>query len=101
MSLKLNVGICKKIAQPDFGSLGASCHVEVELDPSLIFNDVAGVSYSRSSKRIRPVAKPSTTSLPEGKQRPANKCPTVRRTRRRRNWFNQRDEWPTCYAETD
>ena len=42
MSLKLNVGICKKIAQPDFRSLGACCSVEVALDPSLIFNDVAG-----------------------------------------------------------
>ena len=40
MALKLNVGISKKIGQPNFGSLGASCHVEVELDPSLIFNDV-------------------------------------------------------------
>ncbi len=42
MSLKLNVGICKKISQPDFGSLSATCSVEVALDPSLIFNDVAG-----------------------------------------------------------
>jgi hypothetical protein len=39
MPLKLNVGICKKIGQPDYGSLGASCNVEVELDSSLLFED--------------------------------------------------------------
>ena len=42
MSLTLNVGICKRIAQPDLGSLGALCSVEVALDPSLIFDAVAG-----------------------------------------------------------
>ncbi len=39
MPLKLNVGISKKVGQPDYGSLGASCHVEVELDSSLLFDD--------------------------------------------------------------
>jgi len=42
MPLKLNVGISKKVGQPDYGSLGASCFVEVELDQSLIFDDLEG-----------------------------------------------------------
>jgi hypothetical protein len=42
MPLKLNVGISKKVGQPDYGSLGASCYVEVELDQSLIFDNLEG-----------------------------------------------------------
>jgi len=42
MPLKLNVGLSKKIGLPDFGSLGASCHVEVELDGALLRSDLDG-----------------------------------------------------------
>ena len=40
MPLKLNLGVSKKVGLPDYGSLGASCHVEVELDGSLVFDDL-------------------------------------------------------------
>ena len=42
MPLTVNVGLSKKIGQPDYGSLGASCHVEVELDSSLVYSDLDG-----------------------------------------------------------
>ena len=32
MPLKLNVGVSRKVGLPDYGSVGASCNVEVELD---------------------------------------------------------------------
>ena len=40
--LKLNVGISKKIGLPDYGSLGTTCNVEVEVDGRLIFDDLDG-----------------------------------------------------------
>jgi hypothetical protein len=36
MPLKLNVGASRKIGEPNYGSRGASVHVEVELDAALI-----------------------------------------------------------------
>jgi len=38
--MKATVGICKKIGQPDYGSLGATCHVEFDLDQALIAHDL-------------------------------------------------------------
>ena len=43
MPLKLNVGFSKKIGQPDYGSIGASCNIEVELDQHLLFHDLDGL----------------------------------------------------------
>ena len=36
MPLRLQVGLQQKVGLPDYGSLGASCHVELELDGQLI-----------------------------------------------------------------
>ncbi len=42
MPLTLNVGVSKKLGLPDYGSIGATCNVAVELDQSLIFGDLDG-----------------------------------------------------------
>src|ERR1700723_1435648 len=39
MPLTVNVGYSQKLGRPDFGSVGASCHVECELDGQLAFDD--------------------------------------------------------------
>lgn len=36
MAFKINVGLSRKIGQPNFGSLGASCHIDLEIDPQAI-----------------------------------------------------------------
>jgi hypothetical protein len=40
LSLKLNVGVSRKAGLPDFGSVGASCNLEVELDAGLLERDL-------------------------------------------------------------
>ena len=39
MPLKLSVGVSRKVGQPGYGSLGASCGVEVELESALLRDD--------------------------------------------------------------
>ena len=48
MPLTLNVGLSKKKGLPDYGSIGASCSVTVELDGSLL-DDMEGLQR-RASK---------------------------------------------------
>ena len=40
MALKLNVGVSRKVGLPDYGSVGASCNIELELDAGLIDRDL-------------------------------------------------------------
>ncbi len=40
MPMKVSIGLSKKVGLPDYGSLGASCNVEVELDGALLQTDV-------------------------------------------------------------
>lgn len=49
MPLKLNVSVSKKIGQPDFGSLGASCAVEIEL-PCNIIDDLE--AFHRQARNV-------------------------------------------------
>ena len=40
MPLVLNVGLSKKLGLPDYGSVGATCNVTVELEGTLLQNDL-------------------------------------------------------------
>ena len=39
MSLKLNVGVSRKVGLPKYGSVGASCSLELEIDSTLLDRD--------------------------------------------------------------
>ena len=39
MPTKVSIGLSKKAGLPDFGSIGASCHVELELDGQILDGD--------------------------------------------------------------
>ena len=40
MAMKLSIGFQKKLGQPDYGSVGATCHVEFEIEPTLLHNNL-------------------------------------------------------------
>ena len=40
MALKLNVGVSRKVGQPDYGSAGASCNLELEVEVGLLDRDL-------------------------------------------------------------
>ncbi len=42
MPMKLNVGVSRKVGMPDYGSVGASCNLEMELDSGLLEKDLDG-----------------------------------------------------------
>lgn len=58
MPLRLSAGISKKMGLPNYGSLGATCHVEVELDAGLLADDLDGLhrhvrnAYSACSRAV-------------------------------------------------
>jgi len=38
MTIKINVGVNKKIGLPDYGSAGSHCNIEIEVDNSVLHN---------------------------------------------------------------
>lgn len=39
MPMRANIGLSRKVGQPDYGSLGASCHLDIELDGAVLQQD--------------------------------------------------------------
>ena len=52
MPLKLNVSVCRKEGRPDYGSEGASCSIELEVDGSLAENPEAFHSRIKALYRL-------------------------------------------------
>ena len=65
MPLKLNVGLMKKIGQPRYGSLCASCHLEIEMESSLLERD-AEAFYDRVRRTFAVCRRAVETELAVG-----------------------------------
>ncbi|HUY91167.1 MAG TPA: hypothetical protein VMV10_20680 [Pirellulales bacterium] len=77
MPLKLNVGLMKKIGQPRYGSLSASCHLEIELESSLLERDAEGLQ-DRIRRTFAECRRAVETELAIGDLRkPARKPATI------------------------
>jgi len=76
MPLTLNVGLSQKMGLPDYGSVGASCHVELELSSHMldrnpdVFQQEVRVAFAAcrqaveeelARERVQPSASPSAT----------------------------------------
>lgn len=74
MPLRLQVGLQQKVGLPDYGSLGASCHVELELDGQLLERNPDGFQQevSRAFDACRQAVK---TELARTKPATTNSMP--------------------------
>jgi hypothetical protein len=75
MPVKLNVGLSKKMGLPDYGSLGASCHIEVDLTGTSLENDLDGF-HSKVARAFNACRQAVADELARhqlnGQQQPAN-----------------------------
>ena len=64
MPMKISVGLSKKVGLPDYGSVGASCHLELKLI-SRWSPAISMVSTSECSEHLLRADKRSSKSLPK------------------------------------
>lgn len=57
-------GICKKVGQPDYGSIGGTCHVEFDLAQELVQDDPESFLISRFGTPLPPVGRLSMKNWP-------------------------------------
>lgn len=74
MPIKATIGLSKKVGQPDYGSLGASCHIEVELDGGFDngstqhFQDAMRRAYAACRQAVEAELKSSQVAVGPGGQ---------------------------------
>lgn len=90
MTLTFQVGLQKKIGQPGYGSLGASCHVEIQLDSSLDDIDV----FQRRIKEAFAACRGSVNDELAQQQQAAVRQPPAPHSNHRSD-----DAGPTSHAE--
>ncbi len=78
MPLKASIGLSRKVGQENYGSLGANCQLEIELDASLIgdaeaFHDKIQRLYAMANQAVNDQLNQQTANRnANGPTRPAN-----------------------------
>jgi hypothetical protein len=82
MTIKINVGVNKKIGLPDYGSAGGHCNIEIEADNSILDNaedflqrvqdayEMARQSVEEELSHHRPSASANSTSAAQSRAEP-------------------------------
>jgi hypothetical protein len=85
MTIKINVGVNKKIGLPDYGSAGGHCNIEIEADNSILDNadqflqrvndayEVARQSVEAELAHHRPGQSPGSSSAGQSRREPENR----------------------------
>jgi len=92
MTHKVTVGLQQKVGQPNFGSIGASCSIEVHLDDDEAVHPEVVTSRVRQAfsqcrdcitkeLSLHEVVEPNESSSREREPRPAASRPTTERSR--------------------
>ena len=102
MAIRANVSFTQKHGQPDFGSVGAGCSIEVELDSTLLSKDPAQlqeqlvVAYLTCRQAVQQQLTPFESSVSVLARVPTHSNTNGQRPSRPATQSQQRALWAIC-----